>query len=107
MRTRLIAVSLSVALVAVACAGTSLTDEERTYCRSVTSEEIDAGAADLSIDLEPIWDDANTLYLDEFEKLGDFDAAAEIAYQYMEDQAEFMDICRFLYENQKPAGDTQ
>jgi len=95
----LIALALSVALVAVACAGTSLTDEEQTYCRSVTSEEIDAGAADLSIDLEPIWDEANTLYLDEFERLGDFDAAAETAYRYMEDQTEFMEICRFLYEN--------
>ena len=99
MRTRLIALFLIVALVTVACAGASLKDEERTYCRSVTSEEIDAGAADLGIDIEPIWDAANTLYLEEFEVLGDFDAAAEAAYQYMEDQAEFMEICRFLYEN--------
>ena len=61
MRTRLIALFLIVALVTVACAGASLKDEERTYCRSVTSEEIDAGAADLGIDIEPIWDAANTL----------------------------------------------
>jgi len=99
MRTRLTALALSVALVAVACAGTSLTDAERTYCRSITADDIDAGAADLGIDMEPLWDAADTVYLEEFEVLGDFDAAAELAYQYMEGQGEFIQVCQSLYKN--------
>ena len=99
MRTRLIVLAIGTALTATACAGTSLTDAERIYCRDLDPVEIDQGAADLGIDIEPIWEGAEIVYQEQGEALGDLDAAAELAHQYIEDQGEFIEVCQSLYEN--------